>query len=450
MKIVISGGTDIGLKFAKALSAENDLYVIESDPERIQRLEPLDLQIIKGNPTSLTTLEETNIANAEAFIACHHSDETNILSCLAVKQLCQARTFCFVNKMHYFETFDGELGERLIIDRLIWPEMLLGDYIADIIRVPGAIDVKVFDQEDLKLLEFLIKDDNQIANKQLKSLKLPKGALAVALFRGDEVIIPNGNSTLLPGDKAIFMGHGNSMKKVENLFNPLVSKKFHIAVVGGGDIGSVLIKALEPYSNIKIRLIEQSLETCQALAETFGERILVLNSDGTDFDTMREAHVEQCDCLVALTGSDERNLLVSLRAKNMGVRKVITRVYDIENIEFFEKLGVDIALSARHNAVQDVVRKLSDDNINIFAIFEKGKAIIREIVVPKNFVPTRLMDLEIPAGSIIAAARRGGRTLVPGGSDKIKPGDKLRVFQTSDNEGTVRGIFDQRAENNEV
>lgn len=450
MKIVISGGTDIGLKFAKALSAENDLYVIESDPERIQQLESLDLQIIKGNPTSLTSLEETDIYTAEAFIACHQSDETNILSCLAVKQLCLARTFCFVNKAHYFETFDGELGERLMIDHLLWPEMLLGEYIADIIRVPGAIDVKVFDREDLKFLEFLIVDDNQLINKPLKSIKIPKGALAVAIFRGDEVIIPSGNTMLQPDDKVVFMGHGNAMKKVENLFNPLVSKKFHIAVVGGGDIGSVLIKALAPYSNIKIRLIEKSLKTCQALAETFGERILVLNSDGTDFDTMREAHIEQCDCLVALTGSDERNLIVSLRAKSMGVRKVITRVYDIENIEFFEKLGVDIALSARHNAVQGVVRKLSDDSINIFAIFEKGKATIIEIVVPKSFTPTKLMDLEIPPGAIIAAARRGGRTIVPSGSDKIKPNDRLRVFQTSDNEGAIRSIFKQRTDKNEA
>jgi Trk K+ transport system NAD-binding subunit len=82
--------------------------------------------------------------------------------------------------------------------------------------------------------------------------------------------------------------------------------------------------------------------------------------------------------------------------------------------------------------VQSVSRHISEDSIDVFTIFEKGKAEIREFTVPADFPPSRLMDIKIPEGAIIAAIRRGGHTIVPGGEDKIKGKDHLRVFCAKD------------------
>jgi Trk K+ transport system NAD-binding subunit len=354
MKIVISGGTEIGLLFAKILADKNDLHVIESDPEAIKKLEQLDLQVINGNPTALSILQEARVKEAGAFIACAHSDEVNVISCLAVKQLSKARTFCFVNRAHYFETFAGELGEELLIDRIIWPEMLLGEYIAQIITVPGAIDVKVFESEDLKLLEFS--------------------------------------------------------------------------------------------GNVKVRLIEASLKQCESLAERLSDKVLILNANGTDASFLRAQQVANCDCLIALTGNDERNLFVSMHAKQLNAKKVVTRAHNVDNIDFFEKLGVDVALSSQFIAVQSVNRQILEESVDVFTIFEKGKAEIREIAVPAHFPPTKLMDLKLPAGVIIAAIRRGGRTMVPCGHDKIKGKDYLRVFCASDRGQTLANFLQEYTE----
>jgi len=437
MKIVISGGTEIGLLFAKTLAAEHDVHVIESLPHAVEQLEQLDLQVVNGNPTSLTVLQEARVAEADAFIGCAHSDEVNVISCLAAKQLGKAETFCFVNKAHYFETFAGELGEHLVIDRLIWPEKLLGEYIAQILAVPGAIDVKVFEHEDLKLLEFRLKTGDSAIGKKLKDLGIPRGALAVALFRDDQVIIPGGMTTLYRNDKIIFMGHEASMRKIENRFNPSHTRSINVVVVGGGNVGYILAKTLEVYPNFRIRIIEKSLPQCQLLTERLSDRVMVMHADGTDVSFLRSQQVENCDCLVAVTGNDERNFFVSMHAKMLNVKKVITRAHSIENIEFFEKLGIDVALSSQFNAVQSVSRHISDDSIDVFTIFEKGKAEIREIVVPADFPASRLMDLKLPEGVIIAAIRRGGHTLVPGGEDKIKGKDHLRVFCAKDQGETL-------------
>ncbi|HNX75980.1 MAG TPA: Trk system potassium transporter TrkA [Candidatus Rifleibacterium sp.] len=437
MKIVISGGSEIGMLFARTLAGKNDVHVIESAPHAVEQLEQLDLQLVNGNPTSLAVLQETNVADADAFIGCAHSDEVNVISCLAVKHLGKAQTFCFVNKAHYFETFAGELGEHLAIDRLIWPEMLLGEYIAQILTVPGAIDVKVFEHEDLKLLEFRLKTGNSAVGKKVKDLGIPRGALAVAIFRDDQVIIPNGLTTLYRNDKIIFIGHEASMRKIESRFNPNPGRTMNVVIVGGGNVGFILAKALEPFSHFKVRIIEKSLPQCQLLTERLSESILVMHADGTDVTFLRSQQVENCDCLVAVTGNDERNLFVSMHAKALNVKKVITRAHSSDNIEFFEKLGIDVALSSQLNAVQSVCRQISDDSIDVLTIFEKGKAEIREVVVPADFPPSRLMDLKLPEGVIIAAIRRGGHTLVPGGEDKLKEKDHLRVFCSKDQGKTL-------------
>ena len=432
MRIVISGGEELGFLLAEQYSSEHDVHVIETDQERIAELNKLDLQVVKGNPTSLSTLQNAQVGEADVFIACAHSDEVNVISCLAVKQMSKARTFCFVNKIHYFETFAGDLGEQLVIDMLIWPEKLLGEYISQIISVPNAIDVKMFENEHLKLLEYRFKAGDPHIGQTLKDINLPKSTLAVAVFRDDRVIIPGGATEFCENDKIIFMGMTDSIRKLEDRFNTLKKTHSNVIIIGGGNVGYILAAALGQHSHIKIRLIEKSHERCMFLAESLPESVLLMNADGTEVAMLKSQQAQNCDCLVALTGSDERNLMVALRARQLGVKRVITRAHSIENIDFFESLGIDVALSSQMNAIQTVHHAISEDGIDIFAFFERGKAEIREFSVPADFPPTQLMQLRLPEGVIIAAIRRGGRTMVPHGQDKVKGKDKLRVFCAND------------------
>ncbi len=434
MKIVISGATEIGLQFIKTLYQKNDVVVIEDGQKNLKQLEKFDVQTVNGNPTSLSVLQSANVDSTDVFIACTASDEVNVISCLAVKQLGNAQTFCFVNKDHYFETFAGELGEKLVIDKLIWPEKLLGEYIAQIIAIPGAIDVKVFEHEDLKMLEFRLKSGSFGIGKKLMDLGIPRGVLAVALVRGEEVIIPRGQTIFFKDDKIIFMGHERPMQEIESRFNPKPKGIMNVLIIGGGTVGYIVAKTLEPYSNIRVRIVEKNLAQCRFLTENLSERILVLNADGSSEEFLKTQQLDQCDCVVALTGYEEKNLMVSLKAKLLKAKKVITRAYSSENVEFFDKAGIDVAVSAQLNSVLNVSRLISDDSIDVLTIFEKGKAEIKEVVVPDNFPPTMLKDLKPPEGVVFAAFKRGLSTVVPCGIDKIMAGDMLRVFLSSDNE----------------
>lgn len=430
VRIVISGGGDLGVLFARELGSQHELFVIEPVPTNLEKFDEFDLQVIQGSPTNLEVLKLAEVGQADVFIACAHSDEVNIISSLAAKQMGRAKTFCFVNKDHYFETFLGELGDKLVIDQLVWPEKMLAEDIARIISVPGAVDVEVIEKDVLKLLEFPLRGDHPFIGKKLRELELPKGVLVVAVVRNREVSIPSGSSELQLGDKVIFMGADAGMRKLEHRFNPSDHTHQRVAIIGGGNVGLMVARNLQADRNLDVQVIDQSMSRCQFLSQELESNIMVVHADASDIEFLQSHRISDCDCLVALTETDEKNLLVSLLAIQLKVRKVITRVTKPRNAELFEKVGVDVALSSRSTAIRNVVRTINAHGMSVMTLIEEGKAEILEIQVPEGFEPRLLKDMRLPEGIIIAAIRRKAHTIVPHGEDKIKPEDRLRVFCT--------------------
>ena len=93
MRIFIAGGGDIALQFARQLSTEQDIVVIESDPDAVRRFSGLDVQVTHGSAASIELLRGTGLCEADEFSACSDSDETNLVACLAAKQVAPVRTF---------------------------------------------------------------------------------------------------------------------------------------------------------------------------------------------------------------------------------------------------------------------------------------------------------------------------------------------------------------------
>jgi trk system potassium uptake protein TrkA len=111
------------------------------------------------------------------------------------------------------------------------------------------------------------------------------------------------------------------------------------------------------------------------------------------------------------------------------------------NLRLFERVGIDVALSARGAAVGSVLHQIEGGKASLLAVLEEGQAQILELDVPPPFRPTLLRELHAPPASIIAAILRAGQAIVPRGQDRIEPGDKLLVFTASTSAERVRDYF---------
>lgn len=112
----------------------------------------------------------------------------------------------------------------------------------------------------------------------------------------------------------------------------------NIIIIGGGKVGYYLLKSIQ--NNHDAILIEKNRTLCEKIAEEFSNTVLW--GDGTSLEVLKDAGIDDCDILAAVTGKDEENLIICQMAKlNFGMKKTIARVNNPKNIQVFKKLGVD-------------------------------------------------------------------------------------------------------------
>lgn len=444
-RIIIAGGGDTAYHFARELADRWDTVVIIEDPDEATRFDRLDVQVVLANPADVETLRNLEVDEEDNYIACSEADERNIISCLTAKQLFGAHTICFVSKEEYYRSFAPQLGIEpgLMIDRIIWPQHMLAEEIANIVLVPKAIDVEILEGGNIWLQGYRVRAGSPLLEKPIAQLDLHDGVLAVAVARDDEFYIPRGNTVFQEGDKVSFMGTKRALRALEREYfrRPMEEKVRNVTIIGGGNVGSILAQMLEEEGDIQVKMIEKDPERCEWLAAEL-KSTLVLNGDGTDLELLDVEQIYLSDVLVAVTSDDEKDLLCSLLAREMEVPKVITRVSDPGTLHLFESLGIDVPLNPRLTAVQTVLASLEDTGARLLAITEQGKGNVVELDVPPGFQSTRIRDLLDPIeGAIIAAIIRGRRTLVPHGEDYIEPGDRLLVFATQEAAEAVQSYF---------
>jgi trk system potassium uptake protein TrkA len=428
VRIVLVSSGQIARQFAVELSREFDVSVVHDGEEGRAELEKLDVELLDGQGNDAEALRRAGADEADHLIACTRSDEMNILACLTAHLLGKAQTICFVGKPEYVKTFAGGKPE-LGIDRIVWPARMLADKIDKILAVPGATDVGTFARGQISLLEYRVREGMPIVDRPLAEVRaLPPGILIVAVTRGDEWFVPRGQSILQPGDRVHFWGRSEAMHRLADWFNKQLGGdgSGDIVIVGGGTVGGLLAGSLEP-SGAKVKLIEVDPDRCNELAGELS-RCLVLQGDGCDIDLLEAERVRFARALVAVTDSDEKNLLASLLGRQLGIPKVITRVTSAANRRVFERVGIDVPLSARGAAMEAVMHMIRHKEVDLLATLGEGHGEVLEITVPESFTPTPLKEIVMPPDSIVAALVRRDEAIVPGGATLVAPGDHCLVI----------------------
>jgi len=439
MKIIVYGANEIGSYIATEFFEDHDIIVLDPQQENLASFSNLDIATICGVGNSAETLKEAEIKDCDLFIACTNDDESNIVSCMMAKSLSCVRTVCFVSQkecLKSLETLKAETRTSVFVDDIIWPEKLLTKEIFEIITIPEALDVESFANDEARLLEYRIKEDSPLAGKMLKDCNISEGTLVVGIVRNDELDIPNGLSEIQVNDKVIFMGTIKSLNETYSEFNTSKKVVKNVAIIGGGSVGFELARSLEKV-NIKVKIIEKDYQRCEFLSENLNGS-LVLNGNGADANLLMQESISEADVVICVTDSDEKNLLCSLLVKQMGAMRVITRVGNAITASLFEKVGVDVALSAKEAAVNEIKNKIVDSTQSILATVERGLAEIIEVEIKEDKSDIIVKDVKLPAKAVIAIIMRQNKVIIPNGQSLIRGGDKLVIFTKSQDVDIIR------------
>ena len=158
-------------------------------------------------------------------------------------------------------------------------------------------------------------------------------------------------------------------------------------------------------------------------------------------ELLNEEDISSSDVVVSVTNNDEKNLLCSLLVKQLGVKRVISRVSKGANVSLFEKVGIDIAISTKTASLNEIKNNLCDTNIDILATVEQGMGEVMEIELPENYQTIKIMELKLPAKAIVGVIQRRNRIIIPNGATQIMSGDNLIIFTTGANAPAIREYF---------
>ena len=432
MKIIIVGAGEVGYHIAQKLSEENqEVFLIDKDPEKIRRItENLDVQAILGSGTSPERLRTSGIKEAEMLVAATDSDEVNLFACLLARSLnpyilkvARVRSPEYLEEKELFG--QGFLG----VDRIINPVSAMVEQIRSLMMVPGASDVVDFEEGRVKLIGVTVKPDSPFVDRQLRSFRGVEGKVLVgAIVRGEQVLIPRGEDTIRANDLVYLVVKGGDIPYEFGFFREGEKEGGRVIIVGGGVTGTALAGALEQ-TKMNVKVIEKDSQKCTALSEKL-KKAIVLYGDGTDKELLQEENIRNVDFMVAVTGDEENNVLISLLAKGLGAKKTITRINKLSYIPLVSAIGIDTVVSTRLSAVRAILQYIRRGRIISVAPLkgEHAEAIEAEALETSDIVNVPLSQVKFPKGALVGAIVRGEEIIIPRGDSIIKPKDRLIIL----------------------
>jgi trk system potassium uptake protein TrkA len=200
-RVLLVGGGNLGLKVARALQGLSiHTKLIERDPDRCRELaELLDKVIVlQGDGSDQGLLQEENIQNMDVVITLTGDEETNILTSLLATRMGAQKTVTRISKFSYFP-----LVAAIGLEHIVSPRRAAINTMLQYVRRGQILSAMALKGEEAEVLEAVALETSDVVGKPLQDVPFPKGALVVAIIRGDEVIIPTGDSVIQPHDRII-------------------------------------------------------------------------------------------------------------------------------------------------------------------------------------------------------------------------------------------------------
>jgi trk system potassium uptake protein TrkA len=213
--IFILGGGEVGLNLARRLE-QHDVVVklVEQNEERCSYLsqELKSTIVLKGDATDQNLLEEEGVAECDIFIAVGTDDEKNMISCLLARRLGAKNTITRVNRFSYVPLVSAIGLEALVSARVAAVSAIL-----KYVRKGLVVSVATLQNEEAEIIEIAVPKESHLAGKLILDAKFPPSAIVAALLRGEEVIIPSGNTVIEAGDVLAVVSKSEAVHLLEKV-----------------------------------------------------------------------------------------------------------------------------------------------------------------------------------------------------------------------------------------
>ena len=432
MRIIIAGAGEVGSHLAKILSNENhDIVLIDIDEDKLRQIGSMhDLLTLHGSATSISLLKDASIQKADLLICVTEFESTNITAAILGKKLGVGKTIARIDNSEYLRHINKDIFVSLGIDYLIYPEMIAANEIVGLLQQTGMADLVDFSGGKLSMSVVKLEEGAPIIGKSLIEATPddpPLDFRAVAISRNTNTLIPKGNDRFQVNDHVYVI---TSKAGIEDLMKYSGKVQYdinNIMILGGSRIGERTAKQMGRHHNVK--LIEINRRKAYVLSNSL-DHTLVINGDGSNMDLLVQEGIKKMDAFIAVTGNSETNILSCTLAKQMGVKKTIAEVENIDYIKLAENMGIDAIINKKLITAGRIYRFTMSQDVSSVRCLIGTDAELLEFNVKQGARVTKgpLKDIDFPEDAIVGGVIRGRSSFIARGDTELRAHDKVVVF----------------------
>ncbi len=438
MRIVIQGAGEIGSHLAKMLRQEaNDITIIDDNPQRLSHIASIsDVVTIEGHPSSLKTMREADVSNADLFISVvpFVPQDVNLVSALLAKNLGAKKVTARIDDEDFLSPENKLLFKQMGIELMFCPEKLAADEIFELLKhssttesmdfARGKLQVEVFKlEEDSPLLDMKIAEFAAITTKDELQFRV------IAISRGGRTIMPKFDTKLMYHDLIYIIATREGINFLMKFLGKSTVETDNVMILGGSKIAELTAEQLSrKISHVKI--LEKDKDRAMYLSEKLPDNVIVVVGDGRASELLIDEGIKEYDAFLALTGKDEANVLACVSAKKFGVEKTIAEVENIEYIHLAEEMGVDSVINKKLITAGRLFKFTLSGKARLVKYMSGTDAEVLEYTVPPGCAITKgaLKDLAFPKDSVIGGVIRGSESKIAVGTTRIEAYDRVVVF----------------------
>ena len=249
-----------------------------------------------------------------------------------------------------------------------------------------------------------------------------------AIFRKGQAILPRGHTVIEADDEVFFIAAAQHITAVMSELRRAERPYKRVMIAGGGHIGTLLAKAIEPFFSTKI--LDNNAARCEELSAVLNSAV-VLHVDATDREALLEENIERCDAFCAVTNDDEVNIMSSLLAKRLGVRQVITLIGKPAYVDLVQE--IDIAISPQLATTSSLLSHVRRADVVQVHSLRRGAAEAIEAIAHGDEKSSRVVgrtirEIELPSGATIGAVVRGDEVLIAHDDVIVQSEDHVILF----------------------
>ncbi|WP_114287303.1 Trk system potassium transporter TrkA [Candidatus Halocynthiibacter alkanivorans] len=441
MKVIICGAGQVGWQIARHLSQEkNDVTVVDNNPALVSRaIDTLDVQGVTGFASYPDVLDRAGARDADMIIAATYSDEVNMVTCQVAHSVFSVpRKIARLRSQSYLTAIYSDLyrREHMPIDVVISPEREVAEAALRRLAAPSAFDTQAFLGGRSQLVGIALEEDCPVLKtplRQLTDLFSTLQAIVVGIRRDGRLFAPEPADQLFAGDEIYVFCNSEDLNRALEIFGKSTRKQERVVVVGGGNVGLGVARALETRTErIRCKIIEKDRKVAESAADEL-ERTIVLHGDGLNQEMLLEAGIDRADAVLTVTDDDKTNILAAVRAKAAGCPMAICLVNDPTLLPILNAVDIDAYINPRATTVSSILRHIRHGRVRgVYSIGDAEAEVIEAQVLSTSPIAGQaLRDIDFPEGVLLGAIQKGDKLVKPKGSTRIEEGDVIALFSLS-------------------